>query len=137
MQGKKNRKFRGILKQFELHFDFRPPYNILVDGNFLNNSKKIDLDLDKKIFKVFKSKTFFCTTKCIREELKKLGPLTSSAFNHSLKMKCLKCVHDFCVEPSLCILSHIGKKNQHNYVVATQDPKLQEDLGEIGRVSYY
>ena len=134
MQGKKNRKFRSILKQFELHLDFRAPYNVIVDGNFLNTAKKIDLDLEKKVYKIFKSKTTLCTTKCIKEELKKLGVVTSAAFNHAIKMKTLKCAHEFCVEPSLCILSHIGKRNQHNFVVATQDPRLQLDLGEVGRV---
>jgi U3 small nucleolar RNA-associated protein 23 len=135
MQGKKNKKFRSVAKQYELHFDFRAPYNVIVDGNFLNTAKKIDIELQKKLFKIFKGRVFLCTTKCIREELKKLGMATSAAFNASLDMRTLKCAHEFAVEPSMCILSHIGKTNQLNYVVATNDQKLQNDLGEIGRVS--
>lgn len=136
MQGKKHSKFRNTLKQFELHFDFRPPYQIIVDGNFLACSHKIDVDLQKKLGKIFRARVDLCTTDCIRDELRKLGMVTSSAFKHSLKMKSLRCAHDFICEPAMCIRSHIGKSNQFNFLVATQDPDLQKDLSEVGRVGF-
>lgn len=134
MQGKKHSKFRNILKQFELHFDFRPPYQVIVDGNFLNAAQKIEVDLQRKLGKIFRARVELCTTKCIRDELKKLGMVCSAAFNHTLKLKCLRCAHDFISEPGLCIRSHIGKSNQFNFLVATQDPDLQRDMNDIGRV---
>lgn len=123
------------MKQYELHFDFRPPYQIIVDGNFLACSHKIDVDLQRKLGKIFRARVELCTTKCIRDELKKMGMVCSSAFNHSLKNKCLHCAHDFICEPAMCIRSHIGKSNQFNFLVATQDQALQKDLQEVGRVN--
>lgn len=117
-----------------MHFDFRPPYQVIVDGNFLNNSHKIDIDLNKKLGKIFRARVELCTTKCIREELKKLGLVCSAAFNHSLKMKCLRCAHEFTCEPGMCIRSHIGKHNPSHFVVATQDAELQSDMAQVGRV---
>lgn len=134
MQGKKHRKFRGIIKQFELHFDFRPPYQILVDGNFLNAAHKIDIDITKKLGKIVKARVDLVTTKCIRDELKKLGMVCSSAFNHTLKMRMLRCAHDFICEPGMCIRSHIGKKNPSNLMVATQDQELQTEMSALGKV---
>jgi len=100
----------------------------------LHVAHKIDLDLQRKIGKIFRSKVDLCTTKCIREELKKLGMTCSGAFNHSLKMKALRCAHDFACEPGLCIRSHVGKGNSSKFLVATQDGELQNDLNTIGRV---
>ena len=133
MQGKKHRKFRSQLHQYELHFGLKPPYNILADGNFLALSCKIDLELQKKLAKVFRSKIIMCTTRCIREELRRLGQVTAAAYSACQRYKLLRCNHDMIVEPSMCILSHIGKTNTNNLLVATQDDELLEDLGKNGR----
>jgi U3 small nucleolar RNA-associated protein 23 len=133
MQGKKHRKFRSQLHQYELHFGLRPPYNVLVDGNFLALSRKIDLELDKKLAKVFRAKVFLCTTRCIKEELRRLGQVTAAAYSACQRFKFLKCNHDMIVEPSMCILSHVGKTNMGNLLVASQDNELLEDLGKNGR----
>ena len=134
MQGKKNKKFRSIIHQYELNFGFRQPFNVLIDGNFLNSAKKIDLDLDKKIHKIYKAKTILCTTRCVKEELRKLGMTCSAAFNHACSMKTLRCSHATIVEPSMCISSHVGKLNPGYLSVATQDEKLQQELLAVGKV---
>ena len=133
MQGKKHRKFRSQLQQYELHFGLRPPYNIIVDGNFLTLSKKIDLELEKKLAKMFRSKIIMCTTRCIKEELRRLGQVTATAYSSSLRYRLLKCNHDMVVEPSMCILSHVGKTNPNSYLVASQDNDLMEDLAINGK----
>lgn len=135
MQGKRSKKFRGMMQAYEINFDFRPPYQVIVDGNFLAMSRKIELDLDKKLYRLFKERTVLFTTKCIKEELRKLGLEFASSYNQACGMKTLKCHHDFFVEPSLCIEKHVGSRNKGNYIVATQDDKLISSLYEIPRVS--
>lgn len=133
MQGKKNRKFRSILQQYELNFGFRPPYNIILDGNFLHASAKIGLDLPGRLYKIFQNKMNICVTSCIQSELKSLGMQTQAALELSYKFTRLECKH-FTVEPSACILTHIGRDNEKRYIVGTCDPKLMEELQELPNV---
>ena len=80
MKGKKNKKFRQHLEFYEMHFGFRAPYKLLIDGNFLVKSEKINLNLSKKMHNIFKKKFILSTTKCIKNELKLVG----SAVENSL-----------------------------------------------------
>lgn len=135
MKGKKNKRFRQNLEFYEMHFRFRAPYKLLIDGNFLAKCEKIGLDLNKKMYNIFKKKFILSTSKCIKHELNLLG----SDFDHvkyraEELLYCQRCFHDMNLEPSNCISKHVGSENKPQYIIATCDRKLIKHLETIPKV---
>ena len=56
-----------------MHFRFKPPYKLLIDGTFLAKYRKINLNLASKLHNIFKKKFLLSTTKCIKNEMSLLG----------------------------------------------------------------
>jgi U3 small nucleolar RNA-associated protein 23 len=135
MKGKKNKRFRQNLEFYEMHFRFRAPYKLLIDGTFLAKCEKINLNLSKKMHNIFKKKFILSTTKCIKNELSLLG----SDFDH-VKYKAeellfnQRCFHQMNLEPSNCIQKHIGSENKPQYIVATCDYQLIKYLESVPKV---
>lgn len=132
MKGKKNKKFRSHLEFYEMHFKFKPPYKVLIDGTFLARAEKINLSLSTKLYNIFKKKFILSTTKCIKHELSLLGSdferVKDTADSLLFEQKCF---HSMILEPSNCILKYVGSENKPQYIIATCDQKLIRQLQTI------
>lgn len=134
MKGRKNKKFRQNLKFYEHNFDFRPPFKVIVDGNFLARCNKIDLNLQKKLHSIFKKKILISTTRCVSNELNLLGSSFSRVHEASKELYRQFCFHQMAIPPFECLLKHIGSNNKPQYIVATCDRKLIRELEKIPKV---
>lgn len=43
MRGKRAKKYKKVMRQYELGFNFREPYQVLVDSQLLQDTSKIDV----------------------------------------------------------------------------------------------
>lgn len=134
MKGRKNKKFRNTLKFYEHNFGFHAPYKVLVDGNFLARCNKIGLNLEKKLYTIFKKKMMISTTKCISNELHLLGSEFTEVHEASKELYRQFCYHQVALQPSDCILKHVGSNNKPHYIIATCDKKLIKILDKIPKI---
>lgn len=73
-------------------------------------------------------------TRCIVEEIRKLGPDFGGALVIARRFESRRCGHDTPIPAADCLRSMVGETNPHSYLVATQDTKLRNDLRRIPAV---
>jgi U3 small nucleolar RNA-associated protein 23 len=126
-RAKSNKKAMNIYKKI---FNFRLPFQILLDGNFFKEASKMNSNLDISLAKILGGNVKIFTTSCIYKELKslKLYHLLDNYKNYELKF----CSHKNNTEisGSECIKSIIGEENKLKFAVATQDKQLRRELSK-------
>lgn len=45
MRGKRSKQYRKLMHQFELHFNFREPYQVLVDAQIIQDATRFSMNL--------------------------------------------------------------------------------------------
>ncbi|KAK9380582.1 Fcf1-domain-containing protein [Kockiozyma suomiensis] len=115
---------------FQYNQSLTPPYQVLIDTNFLNFSIQKKVDLFRGLMDALYAKCIPIITDCVMAELEKLGPRYRIA---------LKIARDDQIERITC--SHKGtyaddclvqRVMQHKcYIVATNDADLKRRLRKI------
>jgi U3 small nucleolar RNA-associated protein 23 len=127
-RAKSNKKTMNIYKKV---FNFRLPFQILLDGNFFKEVYKMNSNLENSLFKILGGNVRIFTTSCIYKELKalKLFHLLENYKNYELKF----CSHknNTQVSGAECIKSIIGTGNKLKFGVATQDKELRRELSNV------
>ncbi|SOV13520.1 rRNA-processing protein FCF1,putative [Plasmodium sp. DRC-Itaito] len=136
---KKKKKESEQLKQIEvidsnLFFNYNenlcPPYNIILDTNFINSSIQYKLDIIKGCSEVLLAKCNIFVTDCVVAEMEKLGQ------RYSLGLKLIKdprfqrltCNHKGTYADD-CIVNRV--KESRCYIIATNDRDLKIRLRKI------
>lgn len=44
MRGKRSKQYRKLMQQYSLHFGFREPYQVLLDGAILEDAARFKMD---------------------------------------------------------------------------------------------
>ncbi|KAJ3135407.1 Small subunit processome component, partial [Irineochytrium annulatum] len=112
-------------------FGFREPYQLLLDGNFIQVALLARNDLRDTLPVITHGKVKLMTTYCVHEELKALGPDFSGALINARRFEKRRCQHANPVPAAQCIASIIGEDNKHKYAVASQDIALREKLKNV------
>jgi U3 small nucleolar RNA-associated protein 24 len=115
---------------FQANSNLRPPYQVLIDTNFLNFSIMNKLDVHKSLMDCLLAKAVPCVTDCVIAELEKLGAKYRLALRlaRDPRMTRLTCTHkgnyaDDCL---------VNRVNQHRcYLVGTNDKDLKRRLRKI------
>ena len=115
---------------FEHNKALGPPYNVLLDTNFINFSIQHKLDIFKSLMDCLVAKATPCISDCVIAELEKMG----HRFRLALKLtkdprfKKLTCIHKGTYADD-CIMNTI--KQHRCYMVATNDKDLKRRIRKV------
>jgi U3 small nucleolar RNA-associated protein 24 len=107
-----------------------PPYQVLVDTNFINFSIQNKLDLEKAMMDCLYAKCTPCITDCVMAELEKLGQKYRVALRvaKDQRFETLPCTHKGTYADD-CIVDRVTRHKC--YIVATCDRDLKRRIRKI------
>jgi U3 small nucleolar RNA-associated protein 23 len=77
---------RKYLRFFRIVYGITPPYDIILDGNFIHAALKVKLDIRERLEKLLQGeKIRICVTKSVLKELSEAGPKTVEALQFAKK----------------------------------------------------
>ncbi|XP_004530370.1 rRNA-processing protein UTP23 homolog [Ceratitis capitata] len=130
------KKAHKTLTFFSTNFEYREPYQILVDATFCQMALQNKVIIEEQLRKYFQSTIKLVTTQCIILESESLGAQLAGATMIVKNFHVHKCGHEGSPVPGLqCIktMAHDGR-----YIVASQDRSLQKSLRKVpGRMLLY
>ena len=115
---------------FQANNNLRPPYQVLIDTNFINFSIQNKLDIFKSMMDCLLAKCIPCVTDCVIAELEKLGSKYRLALRlaKDSRMQRLTCTHKGNYADD-CLVERV---TQHRcYLVGTNDRDLKRRLRKI------
>ena len=128
---------RKALRQFHFLCGLKAPYKVLLDGNFIAMSIQMKVDVHERVPKYLQVKPYECefyVPRAALEELQLLGETMKEAYALATSFKVAE-THDQSekdegkpVDVSKAIQTIIGAKNDHKFVVCTQEVELRKAL---------
>lgn len=115
---------------FQYNKSLSPPYQVLIDTNFINFSIKNKLDLQKGMMDCLYAEVNILVTDCVMGELEKLGPKYRIALRiaRDPRWERMPCTHKGTYADD-CLVNRV---TQHRcYIVATCDRGLKQRLRKI------
>ncbi|XP_011311139.1 rRNA-processing protein UTP23 homolog [Fopius arisanus] len=126
------KKVHKYLSFYMNNYQFRPPFQVLIDGTFCFAALQEKFNIQDQLPKYFQQETKLLTTPCVIMETEKLGQRTHGAMLIVKKFPVHRCSHEkHPTTGSKCLRSMIKKGNPSRYIIATQDRELQEKLREL------
>merc|ERR1719263_1979177 len=110
--------------------NLKPPYQVLMDTNFINMSIQMKLDIFKASMECLLAKCIPCITDCVYAELEKMGAKYRMALRLAKdpRFERLTCQHKGTYADD-CICQRV---EQHKcYIVATNDKDLKKRIRKI------
>uniref|UniRef100_A0A0G4FV68 PIN domain-containing protein n=1 Tax=Chromera velia CCMP2878 TaxID=1169474 RepID=A0A0G4FV68_9ALVE len=115
---------------FQYNTSLGPPYQVIIDTNFINFSIQNKMDILKGMMDCLFAKTTPCITDCVIGELEKMGQKYHLALRMAKdpRFKRLHCLHKGTYADD-CIVERI---TQHKcYIVGTNDKDLKRRIRKI------
>ncbi|XP_041867444.1 rRNA-processing protein UTP23 homolog [Melanotaenia boesemani] len=132
MKIKRQKQAKKTISFYKYNFNFREPFQILIDGTFCQAALKNKIQIKEQLPKYLMGEVQLCTTNCALKELETLGNQLYGAKIILQRFQVRKCPHfKNPVSASECLLSMLEETNPHHYFVATQDHSLTAGLKKI------
>lgn len=110
MKVKRQKINKKNLSVYHHSFAFRHPYQVIIDGTFLQVCRMSGQKLEDGLERILVGPARLMTTYCVYAELKKLGPDFRPTAAWAKKLEKLRmCTHSPAVSATECIKSVIGK----------------------------
>lgn len=145
MRGKRAKQYRKLMHQYELAFNFREPYQVLVDAEMIKDTTRFKMNLPHLLERTLHGKIKPLITQCSIRQL-----YTSTHEDRAEKSTWIetaktferrRCGHHELEEPLAtgeCLLSVVDPKdsgsNKHRYIVACQNPEVRARMRRIAGV---
>ncbi|KAF7684440.1 rRNA-processing protein FCF1 like protein [Astathelohania contejeani] len=115
---------------FTINHSLIPPYNVIIDTNFINHSIRRKLDMNAEFIKCLYSRVNLFVTECVIGELERLGRIyrVALAIARDPKVKRLNCDHKG-IYADDCIVNRVT--THRCYIVATCDTELKQRIRKI------
>lgn len=132
MRVKRQKRHRKIVRFYTACFGFRQPYKVLCDGTFVHHliENRI-IPADNALSNALAAPVKLFTTKCVIDELERLGQSHSEAVEAAYKVAIARCEHENSKSADACLMEVIGEKNPEHFFVASQDVDLRKKLQEV------
>lgn len=119
-----------LRKYFDINHNLNPPYNVILDTNFVNMSLRRKLEIEKELISCLYSRVNMFVTDCVIGEMEKLGKVHTLALKviKSDKYKRLTCDHSG-IYADNCLVERV--KLHPCYIIATCDKELKQRLRRI------
>ncbi|KAK9376464.1 Fcf1-domain-containing protein [Lipomyces chichibuensis] len=115
---------------FQFNQSLSPPYQVLIDTNFINFSIRKKIDIFRGMMDALYAKCIPMITDCVMAELEKLGPRYRIALRiaRDEQIERVKCSHNGTYADD-CLVARVM---QHKcYIVATNDADLKRRIRKI------
>ncbi|KAG6976085.1 hypothetical protein JG688_00001711 [Phytophthora aleatoria] len=128
---------RKALRQFHFLCGIKPPYKVLLDGNFIAMCLQMKVDVHERVPKYLQVKQHECelyVPRAALDELKTLGETTKEAYELAKSFKVAEVYAQSqdekqeTVDVSKSIQRIIGERNDRKFVVCTQEVELRKAL---------
>lgn len=119
-----------LRKYFEINHSLNPPYNVILDTNFINMSLRRKLDIERELITCLCSRVNMFVTECVVAELEKLGKVFTLALQvvKGDRFKRLSCDHKGTYADA-CVINRV--KIHPCFIVATCDKELKQRLRKV------
>ncbi|KAF2155928.1 hypothetical protein K461DRAFT_284650 [Myriangium duriaei CBS 260.36] len=145
MRGKRAKQYRKLMHQYELAFNFREPYQVLVDAEMIQDTTRFKMDLPHLLERTLHGKIKPMITQCSIRHLylakHENRDEKSTWINTAKTFERRRCGHHELEQPLStreCLLSVVDPKdtgsNKHRYIVACQDAELRARMRQIAGV---
>lgn len=138
MRGKRSKAYRKLLKQFELAFNFRQPYQVLIDADIVKDAHRFTMDLQHYLSNTLHGEVKILITQCSMRHLyaQNREPGMDRVIEKAKDFERRRCGHkpeDYPEPLSTleCLSSCVGNTNKHRYVVASQDGEVRAKMRGI------
>ncbi|KAF4384410.1 hypothetical protein CsatB_029110 [Cannabis sativa] len=132
MRIKKRKRQNRAVKFYTACCGFRKPFRVFCCGTFVHHLVDNHITpADQVISELLGSPVKLFTTRCIIEELKRLGPSYTEALEAARSLITARCPHEELKGGDACIADIIGKTNAEHFFLATTDYGLREKFREI------
>lgn len=113
-----------------LNSSLKPPYQVILDTNFINDSIRKKIDLELSLMECLEGEVNLLVPECVFGELEKLGRVYRLALSmiKGIKVETLKCNHKGTYADD-CILNRV--KEFSCYIVATTDKNLRQRIKKV------
>ncbi|KAK7206244.1 Fcf1-domain-containing protein [Myxozyma melibiosi] len=128
MRQKRSKNYRKQMAIYSRNFQFRQPYQVLVDGDIVYDATKYKMNLPKALEGVVQGTIKPMITQCCIKSLYDRGPDAKEAIEIAKTFERRRCNHlETPLSQAECLnaVVNIKGKNKHRYVVATQDPRVR------------
>ncbi|XP_029370293.1 rRNA-processing protein UTP23 homolog [Echeneis naucrates] len=138
MKIKRQKQVKKNISFYKYNFNFREPFQILIDGTFCQAALKNKIQIKEQMPKYLMGEVQLCTTSCALKELETLGKDLYGAKIILQRFQVRKCPHFKTPVPaSECLLSMLEDTNPHHYFIATQDYTVTTGLKKIPGVPLF
>ncbi|BBN04553.1 U3 small nucleolar RNA-associated protein 23 [Marchantia polymorpha subsp. ruderalis] len=132
MRVKKQKQVRRHVRFFKACCGFREPFKVLCDGNFVHAALTARMGgLQDALPNFLGSAAKAFVTRCVIQELRKLGEVFSGTVLAARRLDIAKCNHEPPVSAAECVEAMIGKNNPEHFFVATQDFELRKRIRKV------
>lgn len=138
MRGKRSKAYRKLLKQYALAFNFREPWQVLVDADLVKDAHRFAMDLPQYLANTLHGEVKILMTQCSMRHLyaqNKDGSL-EKIINKAKGFERRRCGHHPEQHPvplstAACLASVVGPTNKHRYVIASQEYDVRGQFRRI------
>ncbi|OQS05519.1 rRNA-processing protein [Thraustotheca clavata] len=128
----RSKHIRKALRQFQFLCGIKPPYKVLLDGNFIAMCIKMNVDIATRVPKFLQTdKCHFIVTQAALEELKLLSSSDTAMMQAWTLAKTFQTVDLKEDNVTNATLNAVGERNDRKYIVATQETELRSALRRV------
>lgn len=125
MKVKRHKRIRKHTQFYKQTYGIKPPYKILMDGQFIQAALEGKVRIDEQVPKTLQEKSTMYVTKCVMHKLKEGGPFYRGAVMIGSKYPNLQCRHEDVIAPNECIKLLVAGGNPDQLILAAQDLPLR------------
>ena len=113
---------KRLLSFYRSHFNFHPPYRVVVDGTFCKAALTFKINISEQMPKYLMEEVEMVTTQCAIKECELLGSLLYGPLKLLRQYRLISCGHAKNPKSaSQCLLSLANNRQEkNNYFFATQ-----------------
>ena len=121
MRIKRAKKYKKYINYFKVAYKFKPPFKVLVDGNFFHTAVRNGFNLQEQLKGLFGDTVLPVMTGCIMSELEHLPrEVVGETVKQAKGLVKEKCKHaKGFIDPGECIEHYINKRNDSKVFVGT------------------
>ncbi|ORX91375.1 hypothetical protein K493DRAFT_165059, partial [Basidiobolus meristosporus CBS 931.73] len=131
MKAKRQKQYKKCMQVYQNTFGFREPYQVIVDGDFCQAALDSRINLKEQVPKTLLGQAKPMYTTCGLAELREKGEDFLGTVIAMKRFEKRRCPHKTPISSAECLSEIIGKDNQHNYCIATQNTQLRSSFRQI------
>ncbi|KAK9462525.1 Fcf1-domain-containing protein [Lipomyces oligophaga] len=137
MRQRRSKNYRKQMALYSRAFQFREPYQVLVDGDLCYDVTMYKMNLEKQLENILQGTIKPMITQCCIKSLYDRGDEAKEAIELAKRFERRRCNHlETPLSQSDCLnaVVNVKGKNKHRYVVATQNARLRHQFRAIAAV---